>query len=247
MQSKLPLEIGVPYPKDENDTTVGELFHGISHSENYHMMAMKFGHVEFNDSAAPTADTIQVYTSRYKKNSSGEFCKTRDLTTKREAVIMEAGPTITIAVADLAAAGGTEGDLKQLIAAAAKTAGEDWADHFYVSTMDKDLLRTDFEDEAVTGNRFCTIPGLRNIEVVSPWIGSETELSAAELAAPVANPNPNVTRACDPESGLPVPVIDTESELTVLSEFMFNQRPVKVTVFLDMDASDEEEEEEDDE
>ena len=220
----------MPYPKDENDTTVGELFQGISHSENYHMMAMKFGHVEFNDSAAPTADTIQVYTSRYKKNSSGEFCKTRDLIAKRDAVIMEAGPTITIAVADLAAAGGTEGDLKQLIAAAAKKAGEDWADHFYVSTMDKDLLRTDFEDEAVTGNRFCTIPGLRNIEVISPWIGSETQLSAAELAAPVADHD-----------------IDTESELTVLSEFMFNQRPVKVTVYLDMDASDEEEEEEDDE
>merc|ERR1719182_232405 len=228
--SKLPLEIGVPYPKDENDTTVGELLQGISHSENYHMMAMKFGHVEFNDSAAPTADTIQVYTSRYKKNSSGEFCKTRDLIAKRDAVIMEAGPTITIAVADLAAAGGTEADLKQLIAAAAKKAGEDWADHFYVSTMDKDLLRTDFEDEAVTGNRFCTIPGLRNIEVVSPWIGSETELSAAALAEPVAKHG-----------------IDTESELTVQSEFMFNQRPVKVTVYLDMDASDEEEEEEDDE
>lgn len=220
----------MPYPKDQNDTTVGELLKGISHSENYHMMAMKFGHVKFNDSAAPTADTIQVYTSRYQKNSSGEFCKTRDPISKRDEVIMEPGPTITIAVADLATAGGTEGDLKQLIAAAAKKAGEDWADHFYVSTMGKDLLRTDFEDEAATGNRFCTIPGLRNIEVVNPWIGSETQLSAAELAAPVADHG-----------------IDTESELAVVSEFMFNQRPVKVTVYLDMDASDEEEEEKDDE
>ena len=225
-QAKLPLEIGVAYPKDDNETTVRELLHGIGHSENYHMMAMKFGDFTFGNPATPAPGTIRVYTCRYKKSGS-EYCKKRDKLTKRDEVIMEAGPTLFISAADLSAAGDTCGALKALIGAEAKKAGEDWADHFYVGTMAQDLLRADLDDEPVQGTSFCTIPGLRNVEVVSPWIGNEAELSDAELGAPVANHD-----------------IDTESELRVLSEFMLNQRPVKVIVILDTEGDDEEEEEE---
>ena len=216
------------YPKDNNETTVGELMHGITHSENYHMMAMKFGHFEFNSGGAPVSQTINVYPSRFKKDSNGELCKTYDKVKKRSAVITEAGPTITIPIADLTAAGGTAGDLKTLIGAAAQKAGEDWADHFYVGTMDQDLLREEFDDSPVCGSQFCTIPGLRNVEIINPWIGVETELSPAELAAPVSDYD-----------------IDTMSSLTILSEFMLNQRPVEVVMYLDQDADDEEEEEDD--
>ena len=217
------------YPKDNNETTVGELLHGISHSENYHMMAMKFGHFTFGTPTSPAPDTIFVYTCRYKKNGS-DYCKKFEKVKKRHEVVMEAGPTLSISAADLKAAGDTCGALKELVGAAAKKAGEDWADHFYVGTMDQDLLRADLDEEPVQGTSFCVIPGLRNVEVISPWIGSEVELSDAELTASVATHD-----------------IDSESELIVLSEFMLNQRSVKVIVILDTEGDDEEEEEEEEE
>jgi len=74
-KAKLPLEIGVAYPKDNNETTVGELLHGISHSENYHMMAMKFGHLTLGRPTTPAPGTIHVYTCRYKKKTGARTAR----------------------------------------------------------------------------------------------------------------------------------------------------------------------------
>lgn len=209
----MPLHIGIPIDTDADNTTVRELIHAIDHSDNYHMMAFKFGYFKYNERRKPTADEICVYT----------YCFEEKHTARGNAVRKGPGKTLVISKTELAAAGGTVGDLKALVQKAAAMSGESWAEHFYVGTKQQDLLCD--EDALFEHDSVYTIPGLHDVQFANFGSSSEEQLAMSLTEAGV----------------------EDQDILQILKgDFLLNQREVVFQIFLDQ-ASDDEDEDDDEE